>query len=912
MTAVFRRCFLVVLPSLKCGQVVLVLIFPGFKFRSKSGSAPASDVGRSRAAAVRDRGVKPYQVLTGVSAVENDMVVDASQSRYAVWAVAGADQNDTTVEVGWDRFLNAFDYPMQLLVRQHLPRLDLVREELLQRRPEDMRHGKIGIVADSLVSLLRNMEASGRVVDRRCYAIAAEGHVQQVNAILMRSNLYFARLQGIPLRDMLVSCFSGISPYPDFESEIPDFQALEFRTGLELPARFVTCYEITEFPRVMMDTFLEGILATGIEMDISIYVWPVHQQEAQSRLRTQLVRWNGQRVDLLQRGRVVPPDVDMVVQDVDRLWTNLQRGITRLFRVSLTMAVYGRSKAELSESSGVLTNYFRSQMARVRPMTFRHSNGYRTVMPTMKSGEVEPYLTDKDTMLRMFPFSPPDMDTRGGTLLGLDRRSRAPIIYDCFDASRMNGHMVIMARSGAGKSFFTKLRVIREATRGVPVYLIDPDGEYGQIAEALGGRVLVPGRPGYGMNPFAITFQDVGTLKTRIANLCCLVEIMLEGNVDLQAKSIIDRCMSGFYVSRLRRLRENGIPLVGQQLASGGMRELYGYLKSREAPEGAVWMAEMMERFATGSVQYLMSSSEEGVSNDLMTNELPVTTFNLRNLSPALKPVATSVCAEVVWGLATTQPKPRIMVVDECWTVLATPQGAEALLTIAKRARKYRLALIAITQDVQDLLAEDKEGGMQGHAGLSLLQNAADKFVLAQDDNVIDQVCDVLGLTPQSSEYLRTVGRGQGLLVSTRNGQFPVDVLATREEADLLEDRGWLHDGDELPAEMELQLLEDYLDSGRTNLLSDPVGDIEGYEDGVRLSEWVHAAGGNGNVSAGVAAAASPGEMPYDLAYGKDINGHEVDSDGIVAKALAGNGDDEAERLFRRLLEQERAENSLN
>ena len=65
---------------------------------------------------------------------------------------------------------------------------------------------------------------------------------------------------------------------------------------------------------------------------------------------------------------------------------------------------------------------------------------------------------------------------------------------------------------------------------------------------------------------------------------------------------------------------------------------------------------------------------------------------------------------------------------------LATPSGAEALLTIAKRARKYKLGLLCITQDVQDFLAEDKDGGaIAGHAGLALLQNSGTKLVLSQD-----------------------------------------------------------------------------------------------------------------------------------------------------------------------------------
>ena len=58
-----------------------------------------------------------------------------------------------------------------------------------------------------------------------------------------------------------------------------------------------------------------------------------------------------------------------------------------------------------------------------------------------------------------------------------------------------------------------------------------------------------------------------------------------------------------------------------------------------------------------------------------MSDEAPVTSFNLKNLPNSLKPVATVVCSEVVWGMAVSRPRPRLLVVDECWTVLATPSG---------------------------------------------------------------------------------------------------------------------------------------------------------------------------------------------------------------------------------------------
>ena len=211
-------------------------------------------------------------------------------------------------------------------------------------------------------------------------------------------------------------------------------------------------------------------------------------------------------------------------------------------------------------------------------------------------------------------------------------------------------------------------------------------------------------------------------------------------------------------------------------------------------------LAHLLSTFSTGSAQFLMS----GDARDLVSQEAPVTSFNLKNLPNRLKPVATSVCAEVVWGLAVTNPRPRVLVVDECWTVLATPSGAEALLTIVKRARKYQLGLCAITQDVQDFLAENSGAGLiTGHAGRSLLQNSAYKLALQQDAAALPLVQQALGLNDDVAGFLAGSVRGQGVLVGERGDCYPLEVVSTPEERVVVMDQSWRGDGDAGAEELE-------------------------------------------------------------------------------------------------------------
>ena len=725
-----------------------------------------------------------------VRRIDGDVVEDYGGGRYAVWSVGGCDSTNNQVMNGWLLMLNCIEYPIQVLVRQHAPDMSDVRRKFLEVRPQAMKDGRINEVGNSMLEYLQEMEEGGRVVARRWYVIAAEARAMELQSVLLQSGFKAERLSYDELGLLVQACMSGMG----YGHEQEVYQARESPNFIELNHRFMSVFDVTKWPRRISLLFLEQLLRTGEEMDMSLWIWPVSQRESHTRLQMGRSRFEGARLTSLQKGKLVAPEVELAISDIIRISDEVEQGISRLFRRALTISVYGRDQQKLKEISEKLSSHFRSNLATVRLLKFRQGKGFAAMMPTLNKGLGAMDLTDSGTMLRMFPFAPEDLDQREGTLMGMDLRSRTPILYDPFSPKAMNGHMVVMARSGAGKSFLTKLRVVREALRGVPLYLIDPEGEYGVITRSLGGRVFVPGSPGFGLNPFVVGYTEEGDLTKRISSLCSLVGVMLEGQVDRDLKAVIDRCLTGFYG---KELREGDSDVLGQ----GGMGSFYEYLISPEAKEaGGERLAHLLSPFATGSSRFLMGAD----SQSLLDNEAPVTSFNLKNLAGPLKPVATSVCSEVVWGLAVTKPRPRILVVDECWTVLATPSGAEALITIVKRARKYQLGLMTITQDVQDFLSENASlGPIAGHAGRSLLQNSATKLALSQDPAALPQVVDALGLSDDVGQFLAGALRGQGVLVNEAGSFFPMEIVSTGAERDLVSDESWRQDGDVLPGMLE-------------------------------------------------------------------------------------------------------------
>ena len=727
----------------------------------------------------------------GVRRIAEGHMVDESGKSYCVWRVVGADIDNENVVNGWSNFLNSMEFPVQVLVRQHSPDLGEVRRRLAEARPPVMRSGPIGEVCNSLLEYLEQIEGRGDVVTRRWFLIAPADKLVEAAVLLESSGLGHWQLDEPGLSELLQASASGMG----LGHSDDVFQMRELGDCLELGHRSVSVFEYHKWPRRIGPDFFDRLFRLGEEMDLSMWIWPVGQRESHTRLRSQRTRFEGARLEAVHKGKMVSPDVELAIEDATRLSEEVQRGVSRLYRVTITLAVYARTRSELERSRKNVDAFIRSNLGGLRLLRYRQAKGYHAMMPVLRRGPGEMHLTDTGTMLRLFPFGPPDLDKREGALFGLDMRSRTPVIYDAWSSEAINPHMVVMARAGAGKSYLTSLRVLREAQRGVRVYIIDPEGEYSVITQQLGGRVLIPGNPDFGVNPFRVRFARESDLAERIGGLSVLVGLMLEGELDQNRKAIIDRSLSEFYALELQKASERG----DRDLGNGGIVDFVNFLKQDDTSGKGAELGHLLEKYATGSSRYLMA----GGGADLLAEEPVVTCFNLKNLSAGQKPVATSICAETVWGLGVSDPRPRLMVVDECWTVLQTPSGAEALLQIAKRARKYRLGLMTITQDVDDFLGEHQEGGaVTGHAGRSILQNSSTKLVLSQDPAALPTVVEAVSLNDSAASFLASARRGQGLLL-TQWGTFPLEVVATEMEHRLITDRSWLQFGDDEGAVVE-------------------------------------------------------------------------------------------------------------
>ena len=664
--------------------------------------------------------------------------------------------------------LNALDFPAQLLIRQHPPRLDGMRESLQQSQPEDLPP-QTRAASESLRRLLTELETRDGILDRRFYAVCEFARIDELHGLLARAGLSVHPLKGRQLRMFFVSAALGGTP-AEFDGETPVEVEIN-RRDIRVGDRLVRSLHLGKWPRSLAPGYLQGLMTAGAPMDLSIHLGPIPAEQAARTLEWQKVRFESAQSLSLKRGRSLSPEAEIALEDVTRLRDEVQRGRERLFHSSLSVTLHARDEDSLKEMTQRAKAHFAATLGKLDNLSFRQREGLLSGLPLALNAIGTWRTLDTSSLARLFPFSPPDLDTRSGTLYGIDMRACAPVVYDPWDGTHLNANTAVLARSGSGKSFATKLGVLRGLTRGVTAYVIDPEGEYADMARAAGGRVLSPGVPGQGMNPFVIDKGDSEELLQRIGSLRRLIEVMVGERLSAERRASLDHALAGYYAQPRERT---------------GFKDFYSYLQGDDA--GGADLARLLRPFATGSLRHLLS--DEG--DDLLSNEALVTVFDLRLLEPELRPAAAMVCTETVWAAAAQDPKPRLLVVDEVWSIMQHPEGAAFLVSVAKRARKHRLGLQFITQDVQDLLSEDSSRTITGHSGRALLQNAAFKLLLQQDAAAVSAVGDAFDLPEDLQRWLLSCPRGDGLLL-TRGHRFPVRIEATPEETEVIEWRPGAH-----------------------------------------------------------------------------------------------------------------------
>ncbi len=551
---------------------------------------------------------------------------------------------------------------------------------------------------------------------------------------------------------------------------------------LRLDGSYTRVLVVTAYPRLVTAGWLSLLVETDLPIESSLHVRPLATVGMVRWLGVQIARLQSARLAALRGERIVDPEREIALEDAERLRERLQRGEERVFAVSLYLLLRARGLRELDELTRRVEEQLDALLAQSRRALWEQERGFRSCAPEARDQLVVPRNLDTSALAATLPFVGPSLAMGTGMLVGLDRTSQTPVLLDPFDRSLDNANLAVIAPAGSGKSFFCKLLMLRQLINGTDCIAIDPENEYSRVAEAADGQVVrLAASSAHRINPFDLppppseVAADRGAeedpLAERVTALLGLLDVMLcgstsssgrPGSLDNHERAVLDRAIYRTYaeagITSDVATHSRPAPLLG---------DLHAVLA--ETPgEVAASLAVRLERYVEGS---LSAGLFAGPTNVELDRRLVV--FNIQQLEDELRPLAIHLIAGCVWTRVRCDRRPRLLVIDEAWSLLRFPEGGAFVAAMARRARKYYLGLVTITQQVADLAGD-------GY-GETILSNAAQVLLLKQKADTIDAATALFRLTADERQLLLGADKGEGLLL-VRGNRIPLQVVASKAE----------------------------------------------------------------------------------------------------------------------------------
>ncbi len=513
---------------------------------------------------------------------------------------------------------------------------------------------------------------------------------------------------------------------------------------INLGDKIARTFFVISYPRFLSDNWFSPIINLDRVFDISLFIHPVDTVQALKQFQKKVAEVQSQISIRESKGLVRDPKLDTAYNDLENLRDKLQQAQERLFDFGLYITIYANDDAELNKVESEIKSMLESKLIYLKPALFQQEDGFKSILPTASDLLSVHTKLNSLTLSSVFPFVSFDLTSDKGILYGINRHNSSLVLFDRFSLENYNS--VMFAKSGSGKSFATKLEILRTLMFETDVIVIDPEREYEYLAEATGGRYFnISLTSEHHINPFDLPVaredeSSADVLRSNIINLVGLFRIML-GGLTPEEDSIIDRAIMETYA-----LKDISADSDFSNITPPIMSDFELVLAGMDGGESLV---QRLSKYTKGTWSgFINRPTNVDINKKFIV-------FSIRDMEDELKPVAMYVVMHYIWNAVRKNLKKRLLVIDEAWWMMKSEDTASFLFSLAKRGRKYYLGLATITQDVGDFL--------KSPYGLPIITNSSIQILLKQSPSSIDIVQKTFNLTEEEKFLLLESDVGEGI-----------------------------------------------------------------------------------------------------------------------------------------------------
>ncbi|MEK7159306.1 MAG: DUF87 domain-containing protein [Patescibacteria group bacterium] len=529
---------------------------------------------------------------------------------------------------------------------------------------------------------------------------------------------------------------------------------------------YARTFFVMTYPRYIAVGWFEPIINYNAMIDISMFFYPMESPVVLKQLKNKVGVLTAQLTMDAEKGAPRDPLRETALRDIEKLRDDLTQGIEKFFQFGLYITLYEKDLKELDRLTEDIEAVLGTRSVLSKRVFYQAEQGFNSTVPLCNNEIMIMANLNSSPIASSFPFISSELTSDEGILFGVNRHNNSLILFDRF--SLQNANSCVFATSGAGKSYTIKLEVLRSLMLGTDVMIIDPEREYKNLCDAVGGTyVNISLNSESKINPFDLPRKvgDMSTadiIRSAVITVKGLIRIMI-GNMSFQEDSIMDRALGEAYAKK-DITPDADLSKVEPPI----MQDLYDVL---DGMEGGADLALRLKKFTTGTFAGLFNAP----TNVDMTNQLVA--FSVRDLEDELRAMAIYNIVNYIWNVVRSEVKRRILVIDEAWWLMQHEDSAKFIYALVKRSRKYYLGVTTITQDVNDFLLSQY--------GQSIVTNSALKILLRQSESSMDLIQKVFNLTQGERMLLLQGDIGEGIFFAG-NRHAAIQVVASPLEDQLI------------------------------------------------------------------------------------------------------------------------------
>ena len=587
---------------------------------------------------------------------------------------------------------------------------------------------------------------------------------------------------------------------------------------------------VATYPSIVGDAWLAGVMSIP-GTKVVVKCTPMDRAASIRAIDRSLAELRGQYSTTSVDSKLL--ELEEHISTLSELLVTLQQDNEALLTVNIYISMYdvvktsGEPDGEFAKSSllpviaemkKTVRRAWQETGMRLNPMDFAQLQGFigsqvSAYDPFVKDGRGIP----SNTIAGMYPWIYANISDEGGIQLG--EHDGVPVFIDFFrrDSERVNSNMVIIGKSGAGKSYGTKSLLVNMASENAKIYILDPENEYTELAENLHGKVINVGNASQGrLNPFQIiTALDDDEAGEESAGGSFATHLQFLEEFFKQILPDLDKDSLEYLNSLVERTYNNKGITIETNLANltpadyPVFDDLYDVVLEEFQRTENQYLRTMLQTLMNYVAKFSTGGRNANIWNgpSSISTEENFTVFNFQSLLSnrnqtianaqmllVLKYIDNEIIKNRDYNRKYNLSRKIVVVIDEAHVFIDTkfPAALDFMFQLAKRIRKYNGMQIVITQNIKDFVGSEEIA----RKSTAIINACQYSFIFGLAPNDMDDLCRLYekagGINEVEQEQILNAPRGQAFAIMSPSSRSAFMVSVPQSMVEMFEHPGYV------------------------------------------------------------------------------------------------------------------------